>query len=563
VAPAAIAASLSAASSAASASAVANAFPKPILDTQLNGLSASSSASSKPFTAGQINPEPKVPLKIPAKLTAAAKGSSSVKHEAARPSTNSLVHAYSAKSISSSAAVAAKATPKNANAASIEKKTKSEADDDAENEAVSQDSQKDSGNTNHNRGHLDIVDGSMPMPPGGKHKRLDPNKSPGMPLDNKDSLCGRLMHYVTGGSHPTNMSGTHVPGIRMDGATEGEYPPGLFAQKGRAVKAFVNCFAGYFNTMGGSIPPCPGDCPPKSLNLNENSNKVNPLKKSAYEYPWSIRAGFLPENIEAFDLMEDPKSGKNKSANPQGKSNPAKSSVKAAPSDAGAPSAAPKKLDAEAASTPNQVQPQLAAEVNAVGAAALSAASKASLAGSHVDESATAAAAAEGQLLPEGKRSLWRELQQQRRSEKQLRQRRTTPDDADDERNANQNCALVEREARGDMDRAPSLTARLEGASDLVLQYRDQLQERLSRSSMNRTSSTNRLAGVHQDLRIRRNNSDTSYISGSKGVPLGNNGPSSSSSCALDPGAFAPSISPSSARRRPTDWIPAAASGML
>ena len=83
-----------------------------------------------------------MPLKIPAKLTAAAKGPTSVKHEAARPSANSLVHAYSTKSISSSAAMAAEATPKNANAASMEKKTKSEADDDAENEAVSQDSQQ-------------------------------------------------------------------------------------------------------------------------------------------------------------------------------------------------------------------------------------------------------------------------------------------------------------------------------------------------------------------------------------------------------------------------------------
>ena len=147
--------------------------------------------------------------------------------------------------------------------------------------------------------------------------------------------------------------------------------------------------------------------------------------------------------------MEDPKLGKNKSANPQGKSDAPKSSVKAAPSDAGAPSSAPKKLDAEVASTSNQVQPQLAAEVNAVGAAARSASSKASLAGSQVDESSAAAAAAEGQLLPEGKRSLWRELQQQRRSEKQLRRRQTTSDDADDERNANQNCAMVEREARG------------------------------------------------------------------------------------------------------------------
>ena len=148
--------------------------------------------------------------------------------------------------------------------------------------------------------------------------------------------------------------------------------------------------------------------------------------------------------------MEDPKQGKNKSANPQGKSHAAKSSVKAAPSDAGAPSAAPKKLDAEVASTSNQVQPQLAAEVNAVGAGSRSAPSKASLAGSQLDESATAAAAAaEGQLLPEGKRSLWRELQQQRRAEKQLRRRQTTSDDADDERNANQNCAIVEREARG------------------------------------------------------------------------------------------------------------------
>merc|ERR1719233_702643 len=57
--------------------------------------------------------------------------------------------------------------------------------------------------------------------------------------------------------------------------------------------------------MGGCIPPCPGDCPPTQLNLNENSNKPNPLKKSAYEYPWSIRAGFLPDRIEVFELMDD------------------------------------------------------------------------------------------------------------------------------------------------------------------------------------------------------------------------------------------------------------------
>ena len=77
-----------------------------------------------------------MPLKIPAKLTAAAKG----KPAAARPSANSLLYADSAKSISSAAAEAKAATPKNANAASIEKKTTSEADDDAENEEVSQDS---------------------------------------------------------------------------------------------------------------------------------------------------------------------------------------------------------------------------------------------------------------------------------------------------------------------------------------------------------------------------------------------------------------------------------------
>jgi len=85
----------------------------------------------------------------------------------------------------------------------------------------------------------------------------------------------------------------------------------MFSQNKRAVKAFVNCFAGYFHTMGGSIPPCPGDCPPKSLHLNNNSNRANPLKKAAYEYPWSIRAGFLPENIEAFELMEEASTSKN------------------------------------------------------------------------------------------------------------------------------------------------------------------------------------------------------------------------------------------------------------
>jgi len=154
-----------------------------------------------------------------------------------------------------------------------------------------------------NRGDLDVIQKGTPVPPGAKRPRLDPNRAPGMTLDHKDSFCGKLLHYMVGGSHPTNMSGTHVPGIRMDGATEGEYPKGMFSQNKRAVKAFVNCFAGYFHTMGGSIPPCP-DCPSKSLHLNNNSNRTNPLKKTAYEYPWSIRAGFLPENIEAFELME-------------------------------------------------------------------------------------------------------------------------------------------------------------------------------------------------------------------------------------------------------------------
>merc|ERR1712142_450404 len=167
------------------------------------------------------------------------------------------------------------------------------------------------GNINDNRGHVDAIAEGTPIPPGGKRPKLDPNRAPGMTLDHKDSFCGKLLHYMVGGSHPTNMSGTHVPGIRMDGATEGEYPKGMFSQNKRAVKAFVNCFAGYFHTMGGSIPPCPGDCPPKSLHLNNNSNRANPLKKTAYEYPWSIRAGFLPENIEAFELMEEASTSKN------------------------------------------------------------------------------------------------------------------------------------------------------------------------------------------------------------------------------------------------------------
>jgi len=164
-------------------------------------------------------------------------------------------------------------------------------------------------NKSTNRGDIDVIHKGTPVPPGGKRPKLDPNRAPGMTLDHKDSFCGKLLHYMVGGSHPTNMSGTHVPGIRMDGATEGEYPKGMFSQNKRAVKAFVNCFAGYFHTMGGSIPPCPGDCPPKSL--NNNSNKVNPLKKTAYEYPWSIRAGFLPETIEAFELMEEASTSKN------------------------------------------------------------------------------------------------------------------------------------------------------------------------------------------------------------------------------------------------------------
>jgi len=155
----------------------------------------------------------------------------------------------------------------------------------------------------------DIIDEKLPLPPGPRRHRLDPNKAPGMPLDHKDSLCGRMIHYVTGGDNPKKVSGTYVPGVRMDGATEGEYPPGMFAQHVRnhgALKAFVNCFAGYFNTMGGNIPPCPEECPPKNHNLNENSNTANPLKKTAYEFPWSIRAGFLPERIEVFELMDSP-----------------------------------------------------------------------------------------------------------------------------------------------------------------------------------------------------------------------------------------------------------------
>jgi len=532
VAPAAIAASLAAASSAASESAVANAFPKPMIEAKTGGASA---PVAKAF-------------KIPARLSSTTpKGSSVSMTTKAGLSANSLINAAS-----SSSSKKASSAAKNANAAPNEKKAPSH---DAINGAVSQESgndgkSADSRNTNHNRGQLDIIDGSIPMPPGGKHKRLDPNKGPGMPLDNKDSFCGRLFHYVTGGSHPTNMSGTHVPGIRMDGATEGEYPPGMFAQKGRALKAFVNCFAGYFNTMGGSIPPCPGDCPPKGVNVNENSNKSNPLKKSPYEYPWSIRAGFLPENIEAFDLMEDSKASKNKSA--KAKSTLNSKSINGAKTDAGTKSAPQQKPGAEEArsgeaSRRNPAPLYTVTNVKADAApASRSAPSNASLASNDADDSSSAAG------LPDQKRSLWRELQQQRRSEQQLRRRGQNDD------NVNQNCAAEENSFH-DVHRSPSSTAPLEGASNLVLQYRNQIAERLSRTSM--TSTTNDLSRRHQDLRIRRNNSDTRYISGSKGIPLRNKG--TSSSLTLDPGAFAPSISPSPAFRRPSEWIPAAASGML
>lgn len=312
-------------------------------------------------------------------------------------------------------------------------------------------------NVNENRSHYDvIVDGkAAPVPPGPARHSLDPNKAPGMPLENKDSLCGRLIHYVTGYSHPVNLSGTFVPGIRMDGATEGELPPEFFAQKGRAVKAFVNCFAGYFNTMGGAIPPCPGDCPPKDLNLNENSN--NPGKKSAYEFPWSIRAGFMPEKIEVFDMMEDRSSGaKSKkpvkkqqiSANPltqTGKS-PAAAATAAAATASPDPitATAPEKLTelvlAERSATSNTSNHQSRQNANyklvinnnnvhGSGVLNASATSSATAAATAADASAPKSSASSASSLagsissaPKLNGSLWRGLQQHRQLQQQQRQ---------------------------------------------------------------------------------------------------------------------------------------------
>jgi len=326
---------------------------------------------------------------------------------------------------------------------------------------------KDNMNVNGNPNPYDVVDADLPVPPGPKRHRLDPNKSPGMALDNKDSYCGRLIRYETGGSHPTQVSGTFVPGIRMDGATEGEYPKGMFAQQKRAVKAFVNCFAGYFNTMGGNIPACPGDCPPKGLNLNENSNKANPLKKAPYEYPWSIRAGFLPEEIEAFELIEDGLKRPVQSSDTSVPSTSSHSSSSSPTSKRHIGDAKDGTLGQASSHGASQIQSarnnnnfqkesilgNAGNQVVATASPATEAAAKKRV-GNPMKTSVSAASSIAGSdvtLSPKVNGSLWRGLQQQRQIQ-QLEQQKM-------QRNTNQNCLEWRRSSSqiGNVGRIPSI----------------------------------------------------------------------------------------------------------